>query len=91
MSTLWTLWWVWGALALVLAIVEVLLPGFIFLGFALGAAGVALLLLLALPLSLPLALLIFAGLSLIAWLGLRRAFALPRGQVKTFDSDINEG
>ena len=91
MSALWTLWWVWGALALVLAIVEVLLPGFIFLGFALGAAGVALLLLLALPLSLPLALLIFAGLSLIAWLGLRRAFALPRGQVKTFDSDINEG
>ncbi len=91
MSALWTLWWVWGALALVLAIVEVLLPGFIFLGFALGAAGVSLLLLLALPLSLPLALLIFAGLSLIAWLGLRRAFALPRGQVKTFDSDINDG
>lgn len=91
MSALWTLWWAWGALALVLAIVEMLLPGFIFLGFALGAAGVALLLLLALPLSLPLALLIFAGLSLIAWLGLRRAFALPRGQVKTFDSDINEG
>ena len=33
-------WWVWMAAALVLAIVEVLLPGFMLLGFAIGAAVV---------------------------------------------------
>lgn len=35
-----TLWWVWVCFALVLGIAEVLLPGFIFLGFAIGAVGV---------------------------------------------------
>lgn len=90
MTTLWTLWWAWGALALVLAIIEVLIPGFIFLGFAIGAAGVALLMLLSLSVGLPLLLLIFAVLSLVAWLVLRRIFALPQGQVKTFSHDIND-
>ncbi|OIQ33642.1 MAG: hypothetical protein BM562_01075 [Alphaproteobacteria bacterium MedPE-SWcel] len=90
MSGLWTLWWIWGTLALLLAIVEILLPGFIFLGFAIGAAGMALLLLLSLTPGLPLMLLLFAALSLVAWLGLKRLFSLPRGQVKTFETDIND-
>ncbi|WP_428924631.1 hypothetical protein [Marinibacterium sp. SX1] len=86
-----TLWWVWGAAALVLGILEVLVPGFVFLGFAIGAAAVALLLLnLGLVLSLPLLLLVFAALSLLAWIVLRRAFALPRGQVTRFHDDIND-
>ena len=87
----WSLWWVWLAGALVLGIVEMLAPGFIFLGFAIGAAGVGLLQLLA-PgaMGLPALLLIFAALSLAAWLILRRSFALPKGQVKTFDHDIND-
>ncbi|CUH80559.1 hypothetical protein TRM7557_02974 [Tritonibacter multivorans] len=88
---LWSLWWVWMAAALVLGIIEMLAPGFIFLGFAIGAAGVGLLQLLA-PgaLGLPALLLVFAALSLAAWLILRRSFALPKGQVKTFDHDIND-
>ena len=88
---LWSLWWVWMAAALVLGIIEMLAPGFIFLGFAIGAAGVGLLLLLV-PgtLGLPALLLVFAALSLAAWLILRRSFALPKGQVKTFDHDIND-
>lgn len=87
----WTLWWVWMAAALGLAIVEMVVPGFVFLGFAFGAGIVALLLLVApLALSLPALLLIFAALSLVAWLGLRRYFALPRGQVRTFRNDIND-
>lgn len=90
-SQIWTLWWVWGAAALVLAIVEVLAPGFVFLGFAIGAAAVMLLLLLSgMAPGLPLLLLVFASLSLAAWLVLRRLFALPKGQVKTFDRDIND-
>ena len=85
------LWWVWMAAALALAITEVVLPGFIFLGFAIGAFGVSLILLTGLfsP-GLPLLALIFAGLSLIAWLLLRRFFAMPKGQVKTFTEDIND-
>lgn len=87
----WTLWWVWGAAALVLGILEILAPGFVFLGFAIGAAAVALLLLLSGgSWGLPLLLLIFAGLSLAAWLLLKRLFALPKGQVKTFNHDIND-
>jgi membrane protein implicated in regulation of membrane protease activity len=91
MADLLTIWWVWLAAALVLAILEVLAPGFIFLGFAIGAAvvGVALLGPLQL-LSVPMILLVFAALSLVAWLVLRRVFALPKGQVKTFNHDIND-
>jgi membrane protein implicated in regulation of membrane protease activity len=91
MADLLTVWWVWLAAALVLAILEVLAPGFIFLGFAIGAAvvGVALLGPLQL-LSVPMLLLVFAALSLVAWLVLRRVFALPKGQVKTFNHDIND-
>ncbi len=87
----WLTWWIWLAGALVLAILEVALPGFIFLGFAIGAAitGVVLLIPGMVP-SLPVLLLIFAVLSLVAWLVLRRMFALPHGQVKTFKHDINE-
>lgn len=90
-AAIWTLWWVWGAAALVLAILEVLAPGFVFLGFAAGAAAVGLLLLVpGLSLSLPLLLLIFAALSLAAWLAMRRAFALPGEKPRTFDHDIND-
>lgn len=89
---LWSIWWVWMAAALVLAILEVLAPGFVFLGFALGSLAVGLLLLLGIgaTLSLPILLLIFAALSLLAWLVLRRLFALPTGQVKIIDKDIND-
>lgn len=86
-----SLWWVWMAGALVLGILEVLAPGFVFLGFAIGALLVSLFLLGGLiSVSLPVLILIFAIMSLIAWLALRHFFALPGGQVKTFDHDIND-
>lgn len=89
-TALWHLWWVWLALALGLGILEILLPGFLFLGFAIGAAGIGLVLLnTGLSPGLPLLALGFAVLSLAAWAVLRRVFALPRGQVKTFKDDIN--
>ena len=87
----WLTWWIWLAGALVLAILEVALPGFIFLGFAIGGAITGILLLIpGVAPNLPVLLLVFAVLSLAAWLILRRMFALPRGQVKTFNHDINE-
>lgn len=87
---LWATWWVWMAAALVLALLEMLLPGFVLLGFAIGALGIALLLLIGVGWTLPVLLFIFAGLSLIAWLVLRRVFMLPRGQVKRWTTDIND-
>ena len=88
---IWSIWWLWAAAALLLAIVEVLAPGFVFLGFAIGAAAVSLILFnTGLSLGLPMLLLIFAALSLLVWLVLRRVFARPQGQVKTFDHDIND-
>ncbi|MCX8953146.1 hypothetical protein OU790_06840 [Ruegeria sp. NA] len=87
----WLTWWIWLAAALALGILEIFLPGFIFLGFAIGAAVTGLIL--AVPgmaLSLNVLALIFAVMSLIAWLVLRKLFALPNGQVKTFNHDIND-
>ena len=87
----WTIWWAWLCVAILLGIIEVMIPGFIFLGFAIGALAVSMLILnIGLALSLPLMVLLFAALSLVAWLVLRRIFARPHGQVKYFDRDIND-
>lgn len=89
----WSLWWVWMVGALLLGILEVVAPAQIFLGFAAGAAGVGLGLLVGIPglaTSVPVMLLIFAVLSLIAWLIIRRAVGVRQGQVKVFEHDINE-
>lgn len=91
MAELVNTWWVWLAAALVLGSLEVLVPGFVFLGFAIGAALVGLAMLGPLAwLSSAMILLVFAALSLLAWLVLRRLFSLPKGQVKHFDRDIND-
>ncbi len=89
MNALLELWWVWGAAAMIFAVVELLVPGFIFLGFAIGAGVVALVLVLGFAPGLAALLVLFAVLSLLAWLGLRRAFRLPEGQVRRFKDDIN--
>ncbi len=89
----WSIWWVWIVGALLLAILEVVAPAQIFLGFAIGAAGVGAALLLGVPglaSSTPLMLLTFAVLSLIAWLLLRPLMGIREGQVKHFEHDINE-
>jgi membrane protein implicated in regulation of membrane protease activity len=91
--TWWSLWWVWMVGALLLAILEVVAPAQIFLGFAVGAAGVGLALLLGVPGlagSVPWMALVFAVVSLVAWLVLRRALGIRDGQVKVFQHDINE-
>ena len=71
MAAFATLWWVWLSGALVLAILEILSPGFMFLGFAIGAAIVAGIVALPVSPGLPALAAIFAGLSLIAWIALR--------------------
>lgn len=85
-------WWVWMVAALVLAIVEVLIPGWIFFGFAVGAffMGGMIWLGIATGLSLAWSLVIFAVFSLIAYIGMRQMFGIRRGQVKIWDRDIND-
>ncbi|MEL6914932.1 MAG: hypothetical protein AAFP13_10555 [Pseudomonadota bacterium] len=89
------LWWVWAVFGLVLAILEIVVPAAVFLGFALGAGVVALLLAIggasAVGGTVGWMLVIFAGTSLAAWLVLRYVFRLRIGQqVKTFETDIND-
>jgi len=93
---IWATWWAWGAVALGLAILEVLMPTQIFLGFAIGAALVGGAFAIDWPLaafmanSLPWTLVIFAACSLVSWLVLRRFFRLRTGSVKVWESDIND-
>lgn len=93
---MWGTWWIWMAGALLLAFLEVLVPSWVFLGFAIGAAVTGLVFAFGGPLaawlagSLPLTLVVFAVLSLLAWLLLRRAVGVRKGQVKIWDRDINE-
>lgn len=87
---LWMEWWFWMAGALALATLEVLVPGYIFLGFAVGAAMMGLLMLFGLTASgLALTLAIFAVMSLVSYLVMRKFFGLRKGQVKIWDTDIN--
>lgn len=88
---LWQEWWVWVVVGVTLAVAEVMLPGFILLGFAIGAALVGLLLLIGvLGSNLFALILVFAIASLVAWIALRRLVGIRKGQVKTWDRDINE-
>jgi len=87
---LWATWWVWASAALVLAVLEMLLPSYIFLGFALGAALTAAIFALGAGMTLPWTLVVFALMSLLAYIGLRLVFRLEHGQVKVWDRDINE-
>ena len=67
------------------------MPGFIFLGFAIGAVVTGALIWLGLlGATLPTLLLVFALASLMAWFGLRRAFGSQQGQVKIWERDIND-
>lgn len=92
----WATWWVWAVGALALAIFEIFAPGFIFLGFALGAAVVALIFLIGGVIAAPLAgsvsmtVLAFAVASLLAWIILRRVVGVRGGQVKIIEKDIND-
>ena len=90
---MWSVWWVWIVGALVIGFLEVLAPAQIFLGFAVGAAVTGLALLIGVPglaTSLPATLLLFAILSLVSWVVVRRLVGVRDGQVKVWERDINE-
>lgn len=88
---MWAVWWVWVVAGFALGVVEVLVPGFIFLGFAIGAVitgvlvGIGLL-----GANVAVLVLVFALASLGAWFALRQMFGARGGDVKLWDKDINE-
>ena len=86
----WTVWWVWMAAAFGLAILEVIVPGYIFLGFAAGALVVGAIVGVGITMGLAGSLVVFAALSLVAFIALRKVFGLRHGQVKIWDKDIND-
>ena len=92
----WSVWWVWILGAVIVGFLEVLAPAQVFLGFAFGAAATGLVLLVGGPLaaalsgSLSLLLLVFAGLSLVSWIVLRRLLGVRPGQVKIIEHDVND-
>lgn len=94
---MWNVWWIWIAAGVVLGIFETLAPGYVFLGFAIGAICVGGLIALGLlGGSLSVLVLVFALASLAGWYALRHIFARRgdgvrmRGTVKIWDRDINE-
>lgn len=88
---IWAIWWVWIVAGFALGVLEVIVPGYIFVGFAIGAvivgAGLGLS---VLGSSLPVLLLVFAVVSIVAWVVLRRTLGIRTGQVKLWDRDIND-
>jgi membrane protein implicated in regulation of membrane protease activity len=86
----WLLWWVWIAVAIVLGLLEVIVPAFVFLGFSAGAFGTAILVVLGLDLGVGGTLLVFALLSAAAYAALRLWLGTQRGRAKIIEHDINE-
>lgn len=83
-------WWVWVVLGFAMGVLEILAPGYIFLGFAIGAVLTGILVGVGIPAGPAMLVLIFAILSVIAWLILRKVMGIRQGQVKIWDRDIND-
>lgn len=83
--------WLWIVAGLVLAGVELALPGWFFLGAAIAVGLMGLALLIGIWTGgLPLALVVTALLTGVAWLALRRIFGTNRGEVRRWTRDIND-
>jgi hypothetical protein len=79
--------WYWWALAAVLMICEMMMPGVVFMFLAIGAAAAGLLLLIASDLSLEMQLVVFAAIAVASAVGLRPFF---RGlQKRSDDPNLN--
>jgi membrane protein implicated in regulation of membrane protease activity len=83
-------WWAWVILGFVLGILEVAIPGYIFLGFAVGAIATGILVGLGIAVPATALFMIFAAISVVAWILLRRLVGVRQGQVKIWDRDIND-
>jgi membrane protein implicated in regulation of membrane protease activity len=70
--------------------IELLAPGFIFLGFAIAAVVMAGIVAMFAGINVPALLALFAVLSLIAWIGLRMVFRKQSSGARIVTRDIND-
>ncbi len=91
MESLLHIWWVWLCAALALALIELIAPASIFLGFALGALVMTGVVAFTAITNTSALLALFAGLSLIAWIALKLAFRNQSSGARVVERDINEG
>ena len=83
--------WLWLIAAFVLAGVELLVPGWAFMGLAASVGSMGVLLLTGLwTAGLPVTLVATALLSAAAWLVFRRLWPTSRGSRRIWDRDIND-
>ena len=88
---IWQHAWVWITAGLVLAALEMVLPGFYLLGLAVGALFVGLLVWAGvLGASLPIMVLVAAVAAALAWWMMRSLVGVRKGQTRYWDRDINE-
>lgn len=89
-TALLSIWWLWIAIALVLGLIELVAPSFIFLGFSLGALATSAFVGLSEAPSPPVLFAFFAVVSLLSWIGLRFAFRGHSNNAKVITRDIND-
>lgn len=88
---IWLNGWLWIVVALVLAVLELFAPGWIFMGIAAAVGLMGLLLISGIwSAGLPVTLVVTAALSGVIWLILRRVAGVNKGQVRIWDRDIND-
>lgn len=83
--------WLWLIAAFLLAAVELLVPGWAFMGLAAAVGLMAVLMLAGLwSAGLAVTLLVTALLSGVVWLAFRRIWPRSRGERRLWDRDIND-
>ncbi|MDG1069312.1 MAG: hypothetical protein P8P40_13190 [Sulfitobacter sp.] len=90
MDGLLHIWWVWLCAALLLALIELMVPASVFLGFALGALAMAAVVALGIITNTAALLAVFAALSLVAWIALKLLFKSQSSGARIVTRDINE-
>ena len=83
-------WWAWVAFGIVLMLLELMMPSYLFLGFGFGAIVTGITLALGMTMSAQYLMLLFSIASLSSWVLLRQVFKLPKENVQTFDQGLND-
>ncbi|ROU01057.1 NfeD family protein [Histidinibacterium lentulum] len=88
---LWNAWWAWIIFGLILGMLEMLLPAYVFIGFSVGAILTGLGLWVGIfGGSLAWTLVTFAAVSGLAVVALRLTWGAPTRKAKVWRTDIND-
>ena len=90
MDSLLHIWWVWLCAALALALIELMAPASVFLGFALGAVGMTAVVALDRFTNTLVLFALFAGLSFMTWIALKVVFKNQSSGARIVTVDTHE-